>query len=182
MSNDADILRLLRQTDGLEQGFRLLMKQYGEAVYWHVRRIVVGHDDAEDVLQETAINIFNNQHQFAGEPQQLRAWIYRIATNEAIQHLRRRTRFLRGIDSLSPVLLETLEAENHIDVGQAETALQRRLLTLPTQQRLVFYMRYFDDLSYDEIARITGKNVNTLKVNYHLAKEKIEKELKSLSL
>lgn len=180
--DDSSILNLLRQPDRQEEGFRLLMKQYGESVYWHIRRIVVGHDDAEDVLQETAISIFKNFHQFAGEANQLRAWIYRIATNESIMLLRKRTRLFQSIDDLNPALLETMTTENNVDMNKAEFILQKKLLSLPTQQRIVFYMRYYDDLPYEEISRITGKKVNTLKANYHFAKTKIEEELKKLTL
>lgn len=180
--DDSSILNLLRQPDRQEEGFRLLMKQYGESVYWHIRRIVVGHDDAEDVLQETAISIFKNFHQFAGEANQLRAWIYRIATNESIMLLRKRTRLFQSIDDLNPALLETMTTENNVDMNKAEFILQKKLLSLPTQQRIVFYMRYYDDLPYEEISRITGKKVNTLKANYHFAKTKIEEELKNLTL
>ena len=178
----SSILNLLRQPDRQEEGFRLLMKQYGESVYWHIRRIVVGHDDAEDVLQETAISIFKNFHQFAGEANQLRAWIYRIATNESIMLLRKRTRLFQSIDDLNPALLETMTTENNVDMNKAEFILQKKLLSLPTQQRIVFYMRYYDDLPYEEISRITGKKVNTLKANYHFAKTKIEEELKNQTL
>lgn len=181
-TDDSSILNLLRQPDRQEEAFRLLMKQYGEIVYWHIRRIVVGHDDAEDVLQETAISIYRNIHQFSGEAKQLKAWIYRIATNEAIMLLRKHTHLFQSIDDLSPSLLETMQAENYIDMNTAEFTLQKKLLSLPTQQRIVFCMRYYDDLSYEDISKITGKKVNTLKANYHFAKSKIEEELKNLTL
>lgn len=180
--DDTTILNLLRQTDSQERGFRLLMKRYGDSMYWHIRRIVVGHDDAEDVLQETAINIYKNINQFAGTAGQLRAWIYRIATNQSIMLLRSRTRFFQSIDDLHPSLLDTMMTENAVDVDKAEFTLQQKLLSLPTQQRLVFNMRYYDDMSYEEIAEVTGKKVGTLVSNYHFAKTKIEKELKSLVL
>lgn len=178
--DDTSILNLLRQPESQEQGFRQLMKRYGESMYWHIRRIVVGHDDAEDVLQETSISIFRNINQFAGDARQLKAWIYRIATNQSIMHLRRRTRFFQSIDDLQPALLETMMTENAVEADKAEFALQKLLLTLPTQQRLVFNMRYYDDMSYEEIAEVTGKKQSTLISNYHFARKKIEEELKSL--
>lgn len=181
-TDDTTILTLLRQPNSVERGFRLLMKQYGECIYWHIRRIVVGHDDAEDTLQETTVNIFRHIGKFRGEPHQLKAWIYRIATNQAMMQLRSRKHFYQSIDDLAPTLLDTLIAENPVDMTEAEFILQKKLLALPTQQRLAFNMRYYDDLSYEDIAKITGKNVNTLKTNYHLARLKIEEELKQLSL
>lgn len=180
--DDTEILYLLRDPEGKERGFRLLMKQYGESMYWHIRRIVVGHDDAEDVLQETTIKIFKNIGQFTGEAHQLKAWIYRIATNESIMLLRRHTRFYQSIDSLTPALQETMMTENDLDMSKAENILQKKLLTLPTQQRIVFNMRYYDNMTYEDIAKVTGKKVGTLKTTYHFARQKIEDELKKLSL
>lgn len=180
-TDDTTILKLLRQRDGMERGFRMLMKDYGERIYWHIRRIVVGHDDAEDAFQDTSIKIFRNISQFKGEPSQLKAWIYRIATNQAMMQLRGRKHFYQSIDDLAPSLLDTLIAETPVDINSAELVLQKKLLTLPTQQRLAFNMRYYEDLPYEDIASITGKNVNTLKTNYHLARLKIEEELKQIS-
>ena len=160
-----------------EEGFRRLMRDYGDRLYWHIRRIVVGHDDAEDVLQETCIKILTGIDSFRGEGK-LTTWIYSIATREALQSLRRQTHLFQSIDALGPVLTNKMEAETPLDANAAEVLFQKALLTLPTQQRLAFNMRYYDELSYDEIARITGKNVSTLKVNYHLATEKIKKYLK----
>ena len=160
-----------------EQGFRQLMSQYGEALYWHIRRIVVGHDDAEDVLQETSIKIFSSIGSFKGEGK-LTGWMYRIATNEALTHLRRQTRLFQSIDDLGDKLASKMQAEAPADVHQAETLFQRALLTLPTQQRIAFNLRYYDELSYEEIARITGKKVGTLKTNYHYATEKIKEYIK----
>lgn len=180
--DNTSIIGLLRQPDKQEQGFRLLMRQYGEITYWHIRRIVVGHDDAEDVLQETAISIYKNISQFEGAEHQLKSWIYRIATNKALEHLRGKTRFFQSIDDLSPALLQTMITENPIDMDKAEFLIQKRLLSLPTQQRLVFYMRYYDDMTYEEISKVTGRAVGTLKTNFHFARLKIEEELKKLSL
>ncbi|MCH5307882.1 MAG: RNA polymerase sigma factor [Prevotella sp.] len=175
--SERQLLEMLTSNAGRERGFRLLMKQYGEPLYWHIRRIVVGHDDAEDVLQETSIKIFSSISSYKGDGQ-LKSWMYRIATNEALQHLRRQTRLFQSIDDLSGTLANKLEAETPADEGRAEKLFQKALLTLPTQQRIAFNLRYYDELSYDEIARITGKNVNTLKTNYHFATEKIKQYIK----
>ncbi len=177
-SDDTDIIGMLRDDLKREDGFRLLMQRYGDTLYWYIRRIVVGHDDAEDVLQETAMSIFCHFGQFRGEAPQFKTWLYRVATNESIQLLRQRTRFFQSIDSLSPSLEETLKAENPVDGDKAGMLLQQALLTLPTQQRIAFNMRYFDEMTYEEIAQVTGKNVNTLKANYHFAREKVDKYIK----
>ena len=179
---DLSILALLRQPGQQEQGFRLLMKKYGESMYWHIRRIVVSHDDAEDVLQETAISIYEKISQFRGGEDQLKAWLYRIATNESLTLLRSHTRLFMSIDDLNPSLLNTMLSENYMNMEEKEFLLQQKLLTLPTQQRIVFNMRYYDDMSYEEIAKVTGKKVGTLKANYHFARTKIEEELKNIAL
>lgn len=164
-----------------EEGFRKLMQMYGDKLYWHIRRIVVGHDDAEDVLQETCIKIISAIDTFRGEGQ-LTTWIYSIATNESLRHLRRQTLLFQSIDALGPMLANKLEAETPIDANATEVTFQKALLTLPTQQRIAFNMRYFDDMTYDEIATITGKSVATLKTNYHYATEKIKRYIKDNSL
>lgn len=170
---------LARLTDPVQRdaGFRQLMQQYGETLYWHIRRIVVGHDDAEDALQETCIKILEGIASLRDETR-LKAWLYRIATNEALHQLRRQTRLLQSVDALSPALTERLEAETPLDADAAEVLFQKALLTLPTTQRIAFNLRYYDELSYDEIAQITGKNVGTLKTNYHYATERIRKYIK----
>ena len=109
-------------------------------------------------------------------------WVYRIATNEALRLLRRRTGFLQSIDSLGEVLVEKLEDEAGMDADAAEVLFQKALLQLPTQQRLAFNLRYYDEMPYEEIAKVTGKNVNTLKTNYHFAVNKIKNYLKEHSL
>ncbi len=164
-----------------EEGFRKLMQTYGDKLYWHIRRIVVGHDDAEDVLQETCIKIISGIDSFRGEGQ-LTTWIYSIATNESLRHLRRQTHLFQSIDALGPLLAGKLEAESPIDADATAVAFQKALLTLPTQQRIAFNMRYFDEMTYDEISTITGKSVSTLKTNYHYATEKIRKYIKENSI
>ena len=164
-----------------DEGFRMLMKQYGDKLYWHIRRIVVGHDDAEDVLQETCIKILTRIDSFRGEGK-LTTWLYSIATNEALGHLRRQTHLFQSIDALGPALVNKLEAETPLDSNATEVVFQKALLTLPTQQRIAFNMRYYDDMSYSEIASITGKNVGTLKTNYHFAMEKLKKYIKEQSI
>ncbi len=172
-----ELLEMLNDPRQREKGFRQLTRQYGEMLYWHIRRIVVGHDDAEDALQETFIKILGNIGQFRGEGK-LSTWLYSIATREALTLLRRQTHLFQSIDDLTPALTGKMEAETPLDSDAAEVTFQQALLTLPTQQRIAFNLRYYDEMSYDEIARITGKNVNTLKVNYHLATEKIRKYIK----
>lgn len=170
---DTDILSMLLDPLQKEKGFRLLMKTYGKALYWHIRRIVVSKEDAEDALQEASIKIFRSIGSFRGESK-ITSWIYRICTNEAIQVLRKKRGFFQSLDSLGPGLVRTLEQETDLPPDAVEVVFQKALLSLPAQQRIVFNMRYYDDLSYEEIAEATGKSVGTLKVNYHYAYEKVK--------
>ena len=173
MTVDSALQEMLHDPVRRDQGFKVLMKQYGQALYWHIRRIVVGHDDAEDVMQETCIRVLNGIGSFKGDGP-LVTWLYRVATNEALQHLRRQTHLFQSIDSLSDTLAAKLQAESSLDGNEAAMLFQQALLALPTQQRIAFNLRYYDELSYDEIARITGKSVNTLKTNYHYATQKVK--------
>ena len=176
-TDDNSLHSMLMDPSRREEGFRMLLKSYGHALYWHIRRIVVGHDDAEDVLQETCIKVLNSISNYRRDGS-LATWLYRIATNEALQHLRRQTRIFQRIDSLSDSLAEKLEAETPLDGNELELLFQKALIALPTRQRIAFNLRYYDELSYEEIAAITGKSVQSLKTNYHYATQKIKNYIK----
>ena len=179
--DDDQLVAMLKSPDNREKGYRLLLAKYGSRLYWHIRRIVVAHEDAEDVMQETAINILAGIDKFE-QKSSLGTWVYRIATNEALRLLRRRSGIFRSIDSLGETLVEKLEDEAGVDADSAEMLFQKAVLQLPTQQRLAFNLRYYDEMPYEEIAKVTGKNVNTLKTNYHFAVSKIKNYLKEISL
>jgi len=150
-----------------------LIERYHKPLYWHIRRMVVSHDDAEDVLQETFIQIFEHLTDLKDLTQE-RAWVYRIATNEALQWLHSRHEFLSLEDEDATPLINTLQADSYTDTGDTLVLLfQEAVLTLPTMQRTVFNLRYYDELPYEEIAAITGSSVGAAKTNYHFAKEKI---------
>lgn len=168
--NDNEIVSALKVD--AERGFKLLMAKYKVPIYWHIRRLVVTHDDAQDATQEAFIRVFRSFSQFRGDSP-LAAWIYRIATNEALRLLEQRKREQLSLDE-NEVEANRLMADNYVDYSDLETVkLQRAILSLPTKQQLAFNLRYYDELSYDEIAQITESNAATVKVNYHLAKEKI---------
>lgn len=156
--------------------------RYGEALYWHIRRIVVSREDAEDAMQETFLKIFTKAHTLSGGEGSLRPWLYRIATNEALMVLRRRTRLFESIDSLSDELCDMLSGESAPDADKTSVLFQKATLRLPGSQRLAFYLRYYDDLPYSEIAKITGKSEATLRTNYHYAVESIKKYLKDSTI
>lgn len=177
MTDDKDITLAMRENP--EKGFRLLMANYKEPVYWHIRRLVVSHDDAQDVAQETFVRVFRSFSQY-GEDNSLRAWILRIATNEALRWLgRQKNATMLSLDDATGDML-CLKADNYYDSSDTMAAqLQKAILRLPAKQQLAFNLRYYDELSYEEIATVTGSSAASAKTNYHLAKEKIVKYMQS---
>ena len=161
-----------------EKGFRCLMAKYKDAVYWHIRRLVVVHEDAQDATQETFVRIFRSLSDFKGECS-FRSWVYRIATNEALRLLNRyrddRVSLNDSVDELNSLI-----ADEYVDYSDLEVVkLQKAILTLPTKQQLAFNLRYYDDLGYDEIAGIIGSTADGVKSSYHIAKDKIIKYMNS---
>ena len=154
-----------------EQGFRLLVEYFQEPIYYYIRRLVVLHEDAEDVLQEVFIQIYRHWDQFRNESS-LSTWIYRIATNESLRLLNsRKKRETVSTESL----ISQLRASDYVDYeNELAVKFQEAILRLPEKQRLVFNLRYYDELDYEEIAYILDSKVDALKVNYHYAKEKIK--------
>lgn len=176
---DALILQKFAVSDTREEAFTLLLKKYQQKIYWHIRRMVIDHDDADDIVQEVFIKVWRNLDGFR-EDAQLYTWIYRIATNECITFLnKKKQRHLVSLeDENSAYLADTLSDSSHFDANKAQRKLQEALLTLPDKQRLVFNMKYFEDLKYDEISEIVGTSVGALKASYHLAVKKIEQYFK----
>ena len=164
--------------------FDQLIEQYGDRLYWHIRRIVVQHEEAEDVMQETFTRAFLSIGDFRGETESsLTAWLYRIATNLAIRALQKRKRgIFSSLDSVRGDLLATFEHEVEPSADEIVVRLQRVILSLPTKQRLVFNMRYYDELSFEQISQATGQSVSTLKTNYHYAVQKIKEQVKVIEI
>ena len=166
------------------EAFDRLIEQYGDRLYWHIRRVVVNHEDAEDVLQETFAKAYTSIADFRGDSESsLTAWLYRIATNIAINALRKRKKWVfSSLDSLRGDLLSTFEHEIEPSADEIVVRLQKAILALPTKQRLVFNMRYYDDLSFEQISQATGQSVSTLKTNYHYAVKKIREQVSVIEL
>ena len=157
-----------------ERGFRMLVEKFQSPIYWHIRRMVISHEDAEDVLQETFIRVFRAMDDFRSESS-LSTWIYRIATNECIRFLDRRKEQAVSTEEVQEELMNKLMASEYVDYDNAmEVKFQQAILRLPEKQRLVFNLRYYDELKYEEISKITDTRVETLKANYYFAKEKIK--------
>jgi len=172
---DASILLMLKDPATKDKGFLQLMEIYKEPIYWHIRRLVVSHEDAEDILQETFIQVYRFAGSFKGESK-MYTWLYRIATNECIRHFRKNKKWASdsgSIEKMSGELSET-DSENSDAIL---VKFQQAILQLPEKQRIVFNLRYYDELSYEEIGQILNSSVNTLKTNYHYASEKIKKYL-----
>lgn len=178
---DEELLLKFRDPDTRNYAFNLLVRKYQQKIYGHVRKMVIDHDDANDLTQETFIKVWNSLEQFRGDSQ-LYTWVYRIATNECLNFLnKKRRRFFLPIGDVEGELLEKLESNANFTTGGVEPSgdevqlvLQKALLKLPDKQRLVFNMKYFDDMKYEEISAITGTSVGALKASYHLAVKKIE--------
>lgn len=161
----------MRQDVG--KGFRLLMASYKEPVYWHIRRLVVSHADAQDAAQEAFVRVFRNFSQY-NEKNSFKAWIFRIATNEALRLLGKlKNSTMLSLDEVTADMLST-KTDEHFDSSDAITMkLQQAILHLPAKQQLAFNLRYYDEMSYEEIAEVAGSTAASMKVSYNIAKEKI---------
>lgn len=158
----------------MNYGFNLLLKAYQQRVYWHVRKMVIDHDDANDVTQDVFIKVWNNIQSFR-EDSKLYTWIYRIATNECLNFLgKKKRRFFLPIHDVAGELLGKLDQGLDFTGDEIALKLQKALLTLPDKQRLVFNMKYFDEMKFSEIAEITETSEGALKASYHHAVKKIE--------
>ena len=168
-------MELCQQSNTSNYGFNLLVRKYQEQVYMHIRRLVINHADADDIVQDTFVKVWENLNNFRAESN-LYTWIYRIATNEALTFLKKKKRkySFTAIDYYS-TLAKTLEDDNYYNGDEIQLLLQKALLTLPDKQRLVFNMKYYDELKYEEISDIVGTSVGALKASYHIATKKIEK-------
>jgi RNA polymerase sigma-70 factor (ECF subfamily) len=171
---DAELLEKAANPDTRNFGFNLLVRKYQQRVYWLIRKMVIDHDDADDLTQETFIKVWQALPNFRGDAQ-LYTWIYRIATNECLNFLaKKRRRFFLPIGDVENELSEKLDENPDLTGDEIQLRLQKAILTLPDKQRLVFNLRYFDEMKYEDMAEITGTSVGALKASYHLAVKKVE--------
>ncbi len=176
---DDELLTMFNEGDNPAYAFNLLVRKYQQSVYWHVRRLVVSHDDANDVVQDVFIKVWQSLEKFRKESS-LYTWIYRIATNEALSFLKKKKRrFLIPVTDMSKLLEETLEADVYYQGNQIEKKIQKAILSLPEKQRVVFHLRYYDEMKYEDMAEILQTSVGALKASYHHAVRKIEKYVAS---
>jgi len=179
LTDEITLIEQLKNVRTKEVAFRELISQYKERLYWHVRKIVISHDDADDVLQNTFIKIFKNIDQFK-EDSKLYSWMYRIATNESITFINKRAKE-RNIDitEIHSELASSLQSDIYFSGTEIQLILQKAIARLPQKQQLVFNMKYFDDLKYQEISEILKTSVGALKASYFHAVKKIENYIKT---
>lgn len=177
MNNEEQLLDELRNPRTNRKGFARLVSEYSERLYWQIRKMVLSHDDANDILQDVFIKAWMNLENFRGEAK-LTTWLYRIAINESITFLnKKRSQNTTSLDVEDSFLMGTLEGDPYFDGDEAQKLLQKAILTLPEKQRLVFQMKYSEEMKYEEISDILGTSVGALKASYHHAVKKIEKFL-----
>ncbi len=176
---DSELLALFADWGSREKAFREIVDKYKERLYWHIRKIVICHSDTDDILQNTFIKAWKGLETFRADAG-LYTWLYRIATNESLTFLKnkRRKYFLPLVD-VEKQLENSLEAEPYFNGDETQLRFQKALLQLPEKQRIVFNMRYFDEVKYEDMSEILGTSVGALKASYHLAAKKIEKKLTS---
>ena len=174
MIDEKEFIKQLLTSETQNTAFQKLLSDYQKPLYSHIRNIVLNHDDADDVLQNTFVKVFQNLKNFKGESK-LFSWMYRIATNEALTFLSQKAK-LKGITSedLQNKTIDNLKADLYFDGDDIQIKLQKAIVTLPEKQQLVFKMKYFEELKYEEIADILGTSVGALKASYHHAVKKIE--------
>lgn len=179
MTDELILINQLQNATTKEVAFKTLVSQYKERLYWHIRKIVLFHDDADDVLQNTFIKVFKNIDSFKGDSK-IYSWMYRIATNEAISFINKKAKEINiDISDYQQQITSNLDSDYWFDGNQIQLLLQKAIATLPQQQQLVFNMKYFDELKYEEISEILQVSVGSLKASYHHAVKKIETYIKN---
>ena len=174
MIEESILIEQLKNAQTQDIAFRQLMTQYKERLYWHIRKIVISHDDADDVLQNTFIKVYRNIDKFNAKSK-LFSWMYRIATNESITFINKRAKSQNvDISEMQYKLAESLEADVHYDGDEMQLKLQKAIAQLPQKQQLVFNMKYFDDMKYQDISEVLETSVGALKASYYHAVKKIE--------
>ncbi|MFO7827597.1 MAG: RNA polymerase sigma factor [Bacteroidales bacterium] len=173
--SDKELLVLFKNQEKRNYAFNLIVRKYQEKLYWHIRKIVLIHDDADDILQNTFIKVWKGLDGFR-EDSKLYTWLYRIATNESLTFLKqKKTKYLLPIVDYENQLEETLESDDYFNGNEIQMKLQKAILILPEKQRIVFNLKYFEEMKYDDMAKVLNTSVGALKASYHHAVKKIEK-------
>ena len=177
--NEQEVILFFRDESTKKSAFIQILDAFQKRVYWHVRRIVISHDDADDVTQNTFIKVWENLENFR-EDSKLYTWIFRIATNEALGFLnKKKAAITSSFEDYEHILSESLVAGTYFNGNTIELKLQQAILTLPEKQRLVFNMKYYENMKYEEMEQVLGTSIGALKASYHHAVKKIEIFLKN---
>ncbi len=180
MSNhlqDGEIMRMFGVTHSREKAFEAILSKYQERLYWHIRRLVIDHEDTNDVLQNSLIRAWKGLNGFRQDAQ-LYTWLYRIATNESLSFLeQKKKKATVSLEDVPEWMSEQIKAEEGFDVNKLEWKLQLAIQQLPEKQKLVFNLRYFDEMPYEEMSRVLGTSVGALKASYHHAVKKVERSM-----
>lgn len=176
---EKELVTSLKHPTQKNNAFNVLVNEYKERLYWHIRKIVVDHHDSDDVLQNTFIKVYKNIEHFK-EDAKLYSWMYRIATNEAITFINKRAKAAQlTSEEFHQTLINNLQADTYFDGDAAQLKLQQAIATLPQKQQLVFNMKYFEAMKYNDISEILETSVGALKASYHIAVKKIEEFIKT---
>jgi len=174
--SDYEIVAQVKSGKDANKAFRELIAKYQERLYWHIRRMVVNHDDTDDVLQNVFVKVWKGLANFR-EDSNLYTWLYRIATNESITFINKKKKENNIPIDDEPYHLQAGEADYLMGCDEIQEKLERALLTLPEKQRAVFHMKYYEDMKYTQISEVVGTSVGALKASYHIAVKKIENYL-----
>ena len=178
-ANDRDLIASLKDETTRERAFQTLVKTYQERLYWHIRKIVMNHEDADDVLQNTFIKVWRSVSNFR-EESSLYTWLYRIATNESLTLINtNKKRSLMPMNDASEFLMSNLMSDPYFEGNEIQKKLQEAILQLPEKQRIVFNMKYFDEMKYEEMSQILDTSVGALKASFHHAAKKVEDYIKN---
>ena len=174
--NEKEIIECLKEKNLQADAFSAIVEQYSQKIYWHIRRMVLSHDDADDLVQNTFVKAWMNIDKFRGESQ-ISTWLYRIAINETLNFLAKNTGNTVSLDSPEGAVAKMLESDTHFNGDRADALLQEAISRLPDKQRLAFNMKYYENMKYEEMSEILGTSVGALKASYHIAVKKIEEYL-----
>jgi RNA polymerase sigma-70 factor, ECF subfamily len=176
--NEKELIANLKSEKNRDKAFQVLVKTYQERLYWHIRKVVINHDDTDDILQNVFLKVWKNIDGFR-EDSTLYTWLFRIATNESLSHLQKQRRYSEvSMNEVSEYLAETLESDVYFEGDEIQKKLQLAIIRLPEKQRIVFNMKYFDEMKYEEMSEVLQTSIGALKASFHFAVKKIEDFLK----
>jgi len=179
-TSDLDLIADLKNEKTRDLAFQTLVNKYKERLYWHIRKMVMDHDDADDILQNTFIKVWRSVEKFR-EESSLYTWLYRIATNESLTFINsNKRRSMVPMNDTSEFLMNNLESDVYFDGDEIQLRLQEAILKLPEKQRIVFNLKYFEEMKYEDMSQVLDTSVGALKASFHHAVKKVEEYLKNI--